>query len=167
MIMYSDNEAAVLTANQEHINKMGRSRFMNRKIFYLHDEMVKGNIKPTWIATEEMDADIGTKHLKGSLYDYLSNRSFSRCYYDDEFDIEEGFQISSEEHLGVYDAKDTSVQGGKKVLGLENNINLSKFTPKKPINKPVTTISTAQKPVTNNNISKSKSEYVKIGGGAW
>jgi hypothetical protein len=100
MTMYSDNEAAVLTANQKHINKMGRSKFMNRKIFYLHDEVIKGNIKPTWIATEEMDADIGTKHLKGSHYDYLSNRSFSRLYYDQEF--KEDFEVSPNEYSGVY-----------------------------------------------------------------
>ncbi len=100
MTMYSDNEAAVLTANQEHINKLGRSKFMSRKMFYLHDEVIKGSIKPTWIATEEMDADIGTKHLKGSLYDYLSNRSFSRLYFDQEFS--EDFEVSPSEYSGVY-----------------------------------------------------------------
>ena len=47
-----------------------------------------------------MDADIGTKHLKGSLYDYLSNRSFSRLYYDQEFS--EDFEVSPSEYSGVY-----------------------------------------------------------------
>jgi hypothetical protein len=96
MVMYSDNAAAVITANQEHINKMGRSKFMNRKIFYLHDQVVAGVIKPTWIATEEMDADIGTKQLKGSLYDYLSNRSFTRQHYEPDDDSE--FEESPEDY---------------------------------------------------------------------
>jgi hypothetical protein len=80
MAMYSDNEAAVITANQEHINKMGRSKFMNRKLFYLYNQVCAGLIKPTWISTAENDADIGTKPLMGSLYDYLSNRQFSRMF---------------------------------------------------------------------------------------
>jgi hypothetical protein len=82
MFMYSDNEAAVITANQEHINKMGRSKFMNRKLFYLHNQVADGFVKPTWIATEENDADVGTKPLMGSHFDYLSNRQFSRLYYE-------------------------------------------------------------------------------------
>jgi len=82
MMMYSDNEAAVITANQEHINKMGRSKFMNRKLFYLHNLVVDGFVKPTWIATEENDADVGTKPLMGSHFDYLSNRQFSRLHYE-------------------------------------------------------------------------------------
>jgi hypothetical protein len=82
MLMYSDNEAAVITANQEHIHKMGRSKFMNRKLFYLHNHVVDGFVKPTWIATEENDADVGTKPLMGSHFDYLSNRQFSRLHYE-------------------------------------------------------------------------------------
>jgi hypothetical protein len=80
MIMFSDNEAAVLTASTEHINKMGRSKFMNRKLFYLHDKVVDGWIKPTWIETGNNDSDLGTKNIMGSHYDVLANRQFSRMH---------------------------------------------------------------------------------------
>ena len=53
---------------------------MNRKLFYLHNKVCAGFIKPTWISTAENDADIGTKPLMGSLYEYLSNRQFSRMF---------------------------------------------------------------------------------------
>lgn len=78
MTIFSDNEAAVLTANQEHINKMGRTKFMNRKLFYLYDKVKQLWVKPTHIGTKENAADIGTKNLLGSHYDYLANKQFTR-----------------------------------------------------------------------------------------
>ena len=155
MTMYSDNEAAVLTANQKHINKMGRSKFMNRKIFYLHDEVIKGNIKPTWVATEEMDADIGTKHLKGSHYDYLSNRSFSRLYYDQEFD--EDFVVSPNEHAGVYIDEDADSARKDDSVGSDTSKTLKQIPHKIPIN-------TGALPLTNIVSSSQKGGTTKIGG---
>jgi hypothetical protein len=78
MTIFSDNEAAVLTANQEHINKMGRTKFMNRKLFYLYDKVKQLWVKPKHIGTKENAADIGTKNLLGSHYDYLANKQFTR-----------------------------------------------------------------------------------------
>jgi len=78
--LFCDNEAAVITATQEHINKMGRTKFMNRKLFHLHEKVVADLIDPTWIESPEMDADIGTKNLFGSHYDYLANRTFTRMH---------------------------------------------------------------------------------------
>jgi hypothetical protein len=78
--LFCDNEAAVITASQEHINKMGRTKFMNRKLFHLHEKVLADLIVPTWIESEEMDADIGTKNLFGSHYDYLANRTFTRMH---------------------------------------------------------------------------------------
>lgn len=80
MYIYSDNEAAVLTANQEHINKMGRTKFMNRKLFYIYDKVLAKWVKPTHVGTEENNADIGTKNLYGSHFDYLANRQFTRMH---------------------------------------------------------------------------------------
>ena len=83
--LYCDNEAAVITATQEHINKMGRTKFMNRKLFQLHDKVVSNSIAPTWIESPEMDADVGTKNLMGSHYDYLANRTFTRMHGMDPY----------------------------------------------------------------------------------
>ncbi len=79
MLMYSDNDAAVITANQEYIIKIYCSKFMNRILFYLHNQVVDG------FATEENDADVGAKPLMSSHCDYLSNRQFSRLYYCIDF----------------------------------------------------------------------------------
>ena len=88
MTMFSDNEAAVLTVSTEHINKIGRTKYMNRQLFHLNDKVTDGLILPAWINTEEMDADIGTKALMGARYDYLSNRQFSRLYCIDPLNHE-------------------------------------------------------------------------------
>jgi hypothetical protein len=80
LTLYCDNEAAVLTASQEHINKMGRTKFMNRQLFHLHDKVVDGSIAPTWISSPENNADVGTKNLMGSHYDYLANRTFTQMH---------------------------------------------------------------------------------------
>ena len=85
MKLYCDNEAAVITATQEHINKMGRTKFMNRKLFYLHDKVKAGLVAPTWIESKENSADIGTKNLAGSYYDYLANRQFARMHGYDSY----------------------------------------------------------------------------------
>ena len=53
---------------------------MNRKLFYIYDR-VKGKwVKPTHIGTKENGADIGTKNLYGSHFDYLANRQFTRMH---------------------------------------------------------------------------------------
>jgi hypothetical protein len=116
---------------------------MNRKIFYLHDQVVAGVIKPTWVATEEMDADIGTKQLKGSLYDYLSNRSFTRQHYepDDNSEFEE-----SPEDYAESDREDTKImnQGSHEKDSHLSHKKVDSHTvfinPKIPINSLTTTI---------------------------
>ncbi len=84
--LFCDNGAAVITASQEHINKMGRNKSMNRKLFHLHEKVLADLIDPTWIESEEMDADIGTKNLFGSHYDYLVNRTFTRMHGINPYD---------------------------------------------------------------------------------
>jgi len=76
--LYSDNQAAVDTALVAHINKAGRTKYMNRQLFHLNEHVTNGNIKPVWISTLEMDADIGTKPLSGALFLKLAERQFSR-----------------------------------------------------------------------------------------
>jgi len=76
--LYSDNEAAVLTSQVPHINKSGRTKYMNRQLFHLNQYVTNGTIEPTWISTDEMDADIGTKPLSGALFHKFAERQFSR-----------------------------------------------------------------------------------------
>ena len=78
IILYSDNEAAVTTAQNKHINKSGRSKYMNRQLFHLNESVVKGVIDPKWISTLDMDADIGTKPLVGPIFHKLASKTFSR-----------------------------------------------------------------------------------------
>jgi hypothetical protein len=78
MVMYCDNEAAVTLADRKEINVLGRTKYFNRLIWKIHEAVADNMVKPTWIASAEMDADMGTKPLMGSNFDRVSNRSFTR-----------------------------------------------------------------------------------------
>jgi hypothetical protein len=80
MIMYCDNEAAVTLANRKEIHVLGRTKYFNRLIWKIHEAVSSNMVKPTWIASKEMDSDMGTKALMGSNFDRVSNRSFSRLH---------------------------------------------------------------------------------------
>jgi len=162
MSIYSDNEAAVLTANQEHINKMGRSKFMNRKLFYIYDKVQDKWVKPTHVQSKENSADIGTKNLFGSHYDYLANRQFTRMHgktaYGTEPAITGGGYIS-----------DININSNEKFIS--ETLKSTKLIPKLPINK----VSTVDKTDESKSNNKSKTDGVtskpktaspaKIGGG--
>lgn len=78
IILNSDNEAAVIIAQRKHINKSGRTKFMNRNLFHINEHVVNGMVIPTWISTDEMDADLGTKPLSGAVFIKFAERQFSR-----------------------------------------------------------------------------------------
>ena len=80
MVMYCDNEAAVTLANRKEIHVLGRTKYFNRLIWKIHEAVSSNMVKPTWIASKEMDSDMGTKALMGSNFDRVSNRSFSRMH---------------------------------------------------------------------------------------
>lgn len=76
--MYCDNEAAVKSAQQEHICKSAKTKYYNLRLFKTF-EFVRDNwVASLWLTTKEMNADIGTKPLTGHQYHYLADRTFSR-----------------------------------------------------------------------------------------
>ena len=56
------------------------SALLNRKLFYIFDKVQDKWVKPTHVGTKENSADIGTKNLFGSHFDYLANRQFTRMH---------------------------------------------------------------------------------------
>ena len=76
--MFSDNEAAVKSAQQEHICKSARTKFYNVRLFKTFEHVKDEWIAPMWLSTKEMNADIGTKPLTGHQFHYLGDRTFSR-----------------------------------------------------------------------------------------
>ena len=102
MLMYCDNEAAVTLADRKEINVLGRTKYFNRLIWKIHEAVSDNMVKPTWIASGDMDADMGTKALMGSNFDRVSNRSFSR--------MNENFGVKGSEINDLW-RKDTVVKG--------------------------------------------------------
>ena len=118
MIMYCDNEAAVTLADRKEINVLGRTKYFNRLIWKIHEAVSEGMVKPTWIASPEMDADMGTKALMGSNFDRVSNRSFSR--------MNENFGVKSSEFDDPLHTENTMVKRRSKTVSFDNVLNSSK-----------------------------------------
>lgn len=73
-----DNEKAVKLANCTQINRIGRTKFINRNLFYANQFVISGEIKFHHIYGTEMPADILTKPLTGSQFSELKRYLFNR-----------------------------------------------------------------------------------------
>ena len=120
MIMYCDNEAAVTLANRKEIHVLGRTKFFNRLIWKIHEAVSNNMVKPTWIASEEMDSDMGTKALMGSNFDRVSNRSFSRMYPK--------IEAESSEFNDPWRKENMVVKRHSKTVSFDNVLNSSKLS---------------------------------------
>ena len=118
MIMYCDNEAAVTLANRKEIHVLGRTKYFNRLIWKIHEAVSNNMVEPTWIASEEMDSDMGTKALMGSNFDRVSNRSFSRMYPK--------IEVESSEFNDPWRKENTVVKRPSKTVSFDNILNSSK-----------------------------------------
>jgi hypothetical protein len=76
--LYMDNQAAVILANTEQINRIGRTKFINRNMFYANHFVQKGDIVFEHIYGTTMPADILTKPLTGERFLALIGYLFTR-----------------------------------------------------------------------------------------
>jgi hypothetical protein len=72
-VIYQDNEAAIQIAlNRGSLSK--QSRHMERRILTSRNKVEDHQIKPVYVTTEEMIADIGTKALPDKQFAYLRDK---------------------------------------------------------------------------------------------
>ena len=72
-VIYQDNEAAIQIAlNRGSLSK--QSRHMERQILTARNKVEDHQIKPVYVTTEEMIADIGTKALPDKQFAYLRDK---------------------------------------------------------------------------------------------
>jgi hypothetical protein len=72
-VIYQDNEAAIQIAlNRGSLSK--QSRHMERRILTARNKVEDHQIKPVYVTTHEMVADIGTKALPDKQFAYLRDK---------------------------------------------------------------------------------------------
>ena len=63
-----DNQAVIKLSNSEPINFKGRSKFINRKYFSVHEYVTNGDIELIYVGTDTNVADFLTKSLSGTKF---------------------------------------------------------------------------------------------------
>ena len=97
IIVYQDNESAIRMVTQPVVNRQGRSKFINRSLFQVNENIVNGEIVVVHQNTDELVADFFTKALHG----YRFRRFKARIMGQDG--------VSVEVHLG--DTVEEAMQG--------------------------------------------------------
>ena len=67
-ILFQDNKSTIQLENNGKESSTKRTRALNIRCFFLHDQIKKGNIKVEYCPTGEMHADYFTKPLQGALF---------------------------------------------------------------------------------------------------
>ena len=74
VIVYQDNESAIRLVNLPVVNRQGRSKFINRSLFQVNENVVNGEIIVVHENTKNLVADFFTKALHGHRYNSFRAR---------------------------------------------------------------------------------------------
>lgn len=66
--VYQDNQAVIKLSNEEPVNFKGRSKFINRKYFSVHEHVENGEIKLVYVGTDKNVSDFLTKSHQGNKF---------------------------------------------------------------------------------------------------
>ena len=67
-ILYQDNKSCILLAENGKASSGKRTRALNIRYFFIHDQVNKGNLRIVYCPTKDMRADFFTKPLQGSAF---------------------------------------------------------------------------------------------------
>ena len=67
-ILYQDNKSAIILAENGKASSGKRTRALNIRYFFIHDQVNKGNLRVVYCPTKDMRADFFTKPLQGALF---------------------------------------------------------------------------------------------------
>ena len=67
-ILYQDNKSTIILAENGKSSSGKRTRALNIRFFFIHDQINKGNLRVVYCPTTEMHADYFTKPLQGKLF---------------------------------------------------------------------------------------------------
>ena len=66
--IYQDNTSAISMINKPSANRQGRSKFINRALFKVHEHVEKGEILLIYQKTQDLVADFLTKAKSGTQF---------------------------------------------------------------------------------------------------
>jgi len=78
-ILFQDNQSTILLLDNGRQSAGKRSRALNIRYFFVHDQKNKGNIDIEYCPTKKMWADPMTKPLQGSDFRYMADRLMGRA----------------------------------------------------------------------------------------
>jgi hypothetical protein len=78
VILYQDNQSTILLATNGR-SSAGRTRHVDIRYFWIKDRVQNGEVIITYLPTEDMAADMLTKHMK--ISDFLANRRILLAEY--------------------------------------------------------------------------------------
>ena len=64
-ILHNDNEATIRMNSVPIVNFAGRSKYIARKYFSVHEQVENGSLLLKWTGTDDMIADVLTKAILG------------------------------------------------------------------------------------------------------
>ena len=67
-ILYQDNKSTIILAENGKSSSGKRTRALNIRFFFIHDQINKGNLRVVYCPTTDMHADYFTKPLQGKLF---------------------------------------------------------------------------------------------------
>ena len=67
-VLYQDNKSAILLQENGKASSGKRTRALNIRYFFVHDQINKGNLHVVYCPTDEMRGDYPTKPLQGQVF---------------------------------------------------------------------------------------------------
>ena len=67
-ILHQDNKSTIILAEKGKSSSGKRTRALNIRFFFIHDQINHGNLRVVYCPTKEMRGDYCTKPLQGALF---------------------------------------------------------------------------------------------------
>ena len=67
-ILHQDNKSAIILEQNGKASSGKRTRALNIRFFFIHDQINQGNLRVVYCPTKDMRGDFFTKPLQGKLF---------------------------------------------------------------------------------------------------
>jgi hypothetical protein len=82
-----DNQATIRMSSQKQVNFKGRSKYINRKYFSVHEHVESGELDMVYVGTDDNIADFLTKALMGSKFKRFRIDIMGKAVVDDKANL--------------------------------------------------------------------------------
>ena len=104
--VYNDNTSMISLAKQPIVNRQGRSKFMNRALFKVNENITAGEIVLLYEDTETLVADFLTKAVHGKRFKIFRARILGRDGQETDLEIKGDDREVAEKIRGLQEGVD-------------------------------------------------------------